>query len=360
MMVRSTLSIRPPACSTRSRACSTNSDEARAAPLRVATAGNGRRCRRRRARPASRRSPHGGRRRRRCGRRGPVVRDTDAAQPQLLARGEGVDVEADAVRAGRAAAASARRNPPRKSASQAPDRPRRSRPRARPRARPGRRRSPRRRTRRRWAREDRLEAEGLRGLHADQLVARRPSSPSAVASARRVDHRRGRGRRPMPVERREQAIDHRGRAGRGGRHRGSARARRRARAPRARCAPIACRVAPPMIGAGRARRRSRRDRPPPGPRRSPPGRASMPGWRDVRRHGRAPALPRDAADIAWAGRRRRGCRCPPRPPMRPSCCHARGLAEPKLARQRIPPYLARSHAPPRAHPDRPGPHRHRR
>ena len=56
-----------------------------------------------------------------------------------------------------------------------------------------------------------------------------------------------------------------------------------------------------------------------------------------------------AARAAAAPRRDHQCH-------RPAPC-ARALAEPNLARQRIPPYLAPSHEPPEAHPDRPGPHR---
>ena len=191
-------------------------------------------------------------------RRGPVVRDPDAAEPERRRpgrrRGRRSRSRCAASRGGEQRLGAAR-NPPRRSASRAPDRPRRSRP-SSPAARatcassvaspPG---------QAAWARRIAVEAEGLRGLDPDQAVARRRSRRACRGRAPACRRPGRTGTAPScVVERVEQPVDHRRRTGRGGRHRGSAPARRRRRrAPRARSRTDCRRVAPPMIGAGRAR-----------------------------------------------------------------------------------------------------------
>ncbi len=250
MMVTSTWSIRPPACSTRSRACSRNSDEAaprhcgsdggKWSPIspapsapRIASVSAWRTTSASLwpVRPLS------------CGMRTPP---SHSASPGR----EGVDVEAEADARGSAGRLRRGGNRPRRSASRAPDRLRRARRRGRPRGRSGRRRSPRRRARRRGRARiaskrkacgvcTRTRSSRGTGLAvAPRQACRRParagtapSWPSSASSSR--------------------SITARGKEGAGGvvdQH-----ALRARRAPRARCGTDCRRVAPPMIGAGRAR-----------------------------------------------------------------------------------------------------------
>ena len=240
MIVTSTWAIRPPACSTRSRACSRKSDGGGAAPLRV---------RRREmvadVAGAERAEDRVGQRVEddvgvAMAREAPVVRDTDAAEPELVGRRRRRGRRSRSRRAGRAAPPRRGGNRPRRSASRAPDRLRRSAT-VRPAARAI------------WASS--VASPPVQAAWARRIASKRKACgvctrirssrgtlrQASVGPRQRVDRRAGRGRRRRASSSAvEQPVDHRaGQEGAGGVVDQHALDIAAAPAPRGRCAPTA-------------------------------------------------------------------------------------------------------------------------
>ena len=126
---------------------------------------------------------------------------------------------------------------------------------------------------------DRVEAEGLRRLDADQAVARHGFAESPARQACRRRAARGPRRRARRARRAAGRSPRAGRKGRAASWISTRSASRERRQPVR--APIAAASRRRGPGRGGGGRRPRRDRPPPGPRRSPPGPRRSRGWREL-------------------------------------------------------------------------------
>ena len=188
---------------------------------------------------------------------------------------------------------------------------------------------------------DRLEAEGLRSLHADKIVTRDRFAKGAVRLRQRVDDGQGRNGAVARFERRQQAVDHRGgKEGAGGVVDQDAfdiaLPRQRFEAVRDRLPPR--RAAKDRSGQGAVAHRlgiglflPAADHDLDGVDARMTKMVDGVGKKGLARDA-AILLGHPAAGAAAAAGRDDQCHCP---------SHARCLAEAKLARQRIPPYLAR-------------------